>query len=119
MENFDSLVTGADQEVDLVVDGTSYEVDCIIFATGFEVGTSYTRRAGYDVIGRGGRAPERQVERRAPDLPRYADQRPPNCFFMGNTQTALTVNFTHLLDEQPSTSPASSTRAPGPWRSSS
>ncbi|MEL6981194.1 MAG: NAD(P)/FAD-dependent oxidoreductase, partial [Actinomycetota bacterium] len=31
---------------------TEYEVDCIIFATGFEVGTSYTRRAGYDIVGR-------------------------------------------------------------------
>ena len=34
--------------------GVEYEVDCIIFATGFEVGTGYTRRAGYNVIGREG-----------------------------------------------------------------
>jgi cyclohexanone monooxygenase len=29
-------------------------VDCIIYASGFEVGTPYTRRAGYDPIGRDG-----------------------------------------------------------------
>ncbi len=34
-----------------------YEVDCLIFATGFEVGTAYTRRAGYDIVGRGGMTP--------------------------------------------------------------
>jgi len=38
----------------VVVDGVDYELDCLIFATGFEVGTDYTRRSGYDVIGRGG-----------------------------------------------------------------
>ena len=27
------------------------QLDCLIYATGFEVGTDYTRRAGYDVIG--------------------------------------------------------------------
>jgi cyclohexanone monooxygenase len=39
----------------VVVAGREYEVDCIIYASGFEVGTSYTRRAGYDPAGRGGR----------------------------------------------------------------
>ncbi len=38
----------------LVVNGKEYPVDCIIFSTGFEVGTSYTRRAGYDPAGRDG-----------------------------------------------------------------
>jgi cyclohexanone monooxygenase len=37
----------------VVVGGVEYELDCLIFATGFEVGTDYTRRSGYDVIGRG------------------------------------------------------------------
>ena len=34
--------------------GVEYEVDCIIYASGFEVGTAYTRRAGFDLIGRDG-----------------------------------------------------------------
>jgi len=38
----------------LVVAGREYKVDCIIYASGFEVGTTYTRRAGFDVIGRDG-----------------------------------------------------------------
>ena len=38
----------------VVAAGQEYEVDCIIFATGFEVGTDYTRRAGYDVVGADG-----------------------------------------------------------------
>ncbi|GAB3008050.1 NAD(P)-binding domain-containing protein [Amycolatopsis acidiphila] len=38
----------------VVVAGREYEVDCIVYASGFEVGTEYTRRAGYDLTGRGG-----------------------------------------------------------------
>ena len=38
----------------VVVGDDQYEVDCLIFATGFEVGTTYTRRAGYDIVGRDG-----------------------------------------------------------------
>ena len=41
-------------ETGVVANGEHFEVDCLIFATGFEVGTSYTRRSGYDIIGRGG-----------------------------------------------------------------
>lgn len=38
----------------VVAAGREYEVDCIIYASGFEVGTEYSRRAGYDITGRGG-----------------------------------------------------------------
>ncbi|MCA6301290.1 MAG: NAD(P)/FAD-dependent oxidoreductase, partial [Phenylobacterium sp.] len=38
----------------VVVDGVDYEIDCLIFSTGFEVGTSFSRRYGYDIHGRGG-----------------------------------------------------------------
>jgi cation diffusion facilitator CzcD-associated flavoprotein CzcO len=38
----------------VVVGGTEYPVDCIIYASGFEVGTSPTRRTGFDVTGRDG-----------------------------------------------------------------
>lgn len=41
-------------ETAVVVAGVEYTVDCIIYASGFEVGTEYTRRAGYDMTGRGG-----------------------------------------------------------------
>jgi cation diffusion facilitator CzcD-associated flavoprotein CzcO len=39
----------------VVVAGRHYQLDCIIYASGFEVGTPYTRRAGFEVTGRGGR----------------------------------------------------------------
>ncbi len=41
-------------EKGVVVNGKEYEVDCIIYASGFEVGTAYTRRAGFDLVGRDG-----------------------------------------------------------------
>ncbi|MBI1261889.1 MAG: NAD(P)-binding protein [Rhizobiales bacterium] len=37
-----------------VVGGVEYDVDCIIYASGFEVGTEFTRRAGFDLVGRDG-----------------------------------------------------------------
>ncbi|MFI7708360.1 flavin-containing monooxygenase [Nonomuraea sp. NPDC049480] len=41
-------------ETGVVAAGKEYEVDCVVYASGFEVGTDYTRRAGYDLVGRGG-----------------------------------------------------------------
>ena len=38
-------------ETGLVVAGKEYELDCIIYASGFEVGTPFTRRAGFDMVG--------------------------------------------------------------------
>jgi len=84
----------------VVVDGKAYEVDCLVFATGFEVGTSYTRRAGYDIIGRGGK---RLSEHWSEGLRTYHGLQShgfPNCFFLGFTQTAITVNVPHALNEQ-------------------
>ena len=36
------------------VAGKHYSLDCLIIASGFEVGTSYTRRSGFDIAGRNG-----------------------------------------------------------------
>jgi cyclohexanone monooxygenase len=41
-------------ETGVVAAGREYEVDCVIYASGFEVGTTWTRRAGFDLTGRGG-----------------------------------------------------------------
>ena len=41
-------------EAGVVVAGKEYPLDCIIYASGFEVGTEFTRRAGYDMLGRDG-----------------------------------------------------------------
>ncbi len=81
-------------------DGVEYEVDCLIFATGFEVGTGYTRRAGYDVIGRNGVSLSEKWADELKTLHGFYSSGFPNCFFMGLTQGALTANFTHMLGEQ-------------------
>lgn len=41
-------------EKGVVAQGQEYEVDCIIYASGFEVGSDYTERAGFDMVGRNG-----------------------------------------------------------------
>jgi cyclohexanone monooxygenase len=83
-----------------VVNGEEYPLDCVIFATGFEVGTVLTRRAGFDVVGRDG---VRLSEKWAEGLSTFHGFHShgfPNMFFLGITQTGLTVNFPHMLDEQ-------------------
>jgi len=84
----------------LVFDGQEYEVDCIIFATGFEVGTAYTRRAGFEVYGRGGITLSEYWADGLKTLHGFYSHGFPNCFHLGVTQNALTANFPHMLDEQ-------------------
>jgi cyclohexanone monooxygenase len=84
----------------IVVDGVEYEVDCLIFATGFEVGTTYTRRAGYDIIGRDGMTLSEKWSEGLRTLHGLQSHGFPNCFFLGFTQTAVTVNVPHALSEQ-------------------
>ncbi len=87
-------------EKGLVFDGVEYGVDCIIFATGFEVGTAYTRRAGFEVYGRGGQALTDYWASGLKTLHGFYSHGFPNCFHLGVTQNALTPNFPHMLDEQ-------------------
>ena len=84
----------------VVVDDVEYEVDCLVFATGFEVGTTYTRRAGYDIIGRDGETLSEKWADGLRTLHGLQSNGFPNCFFLGFTQTAVTVNVPHALDEQ-------------------
>jgi cyclohexanone monooxygenase len=84
----------------VVVDGVEYQVDCLIFATGFEVGTTYTRRAGYDIIGRGGMMLSEKWSEGLRTFHGLQTNGFPNCFFLGFTQTAVTVNVPHALNEQ-------------------
>jgi len=84
----------------VVVDGQEYEVDCLIFATGFEVGTSFTRRAGYDIVGRDGITLSDHWQQGLRTHQGLQSHGFPNCFFLGFTQTAITVNVPHALNEQ-------------------
>lgn len=84
----------------VVVDGVEHELDCLIFATGFEVGTGYTRRAGYDVTGRDGERLSEKWGDGLKTLHGFSTHGFPNCFFLGFTQAAITVNVPHALNEQ-------------------
>ncbi len=87
-------------ETGLVANGQHYELDCIIFATGFEVGTSYTRRAGYEVVGRDGLALSEKWADGLRTLHGMQTAGFPNSFHMGFTQGAVTVNVPQTLNEQ-------------------
>lgn len=86
-------------EKGLVVDGVEYEVDCIIYSTGFEVGTSYTRRSGYDVLGRDGKPLSEHWRDGTRSMHGMGTHGYPNVFIMNTSQGAFTANFPHLLDE--------------------
>ena len=98
----DTMGRGVDRitEKGLVFDGLEYEVDCIIFATGFEVGTSYTRRAAFEVYGRGGKSLTEHWADGVKTLHGFYSSGFPNCFHMGIIQNAITANFPHMLEEQ-------------------
>ena len=84
----------------VVVDSTEYELDCIILATGFEIGTTWSHRAGYEVVGRGG---IKVSEKFAEGMRTYHGLFSvgfPNLFFLGLTQGATTTNVPHMLQEQ-------------------
>ncbi|MBL6854730.1 MAG: NAD(P)/FAD-dependent oxidoreductase [Alphaproteobacteria bacterium] len=84
----------------VVANGQEYKVDCLIFATGFEVGTSYTRRAGYDIVGRGGQTLSEHWRDGLRTLHGLTTHGFPNCFFLGFTQGAITISVPQALREQ-------------------
>jgi cation diffusion facilitator CzcD-associated flavoprotein CzcO len=82
------------------VDGAEYAVDCLIFATGFEVGTDYSRRVGFDIIGRDGLTLTGKWGDGVRTLHGLSVQGFPNCFVLSIAQSGFTVNFPYLLDVQ-------------------
>jgi cyclohexanone monooxygenase len=87
-------------ETGVVANGVEYPVDCLIYATGFEVGTAYTRRAGYEIVGRDGITLTEKWADGVRSLHGMHSRGFPNCFIMGPQQAGFTVNYPHLLDEQ-------------------
>jgi cyclohexanone monooxygenase len=87
-------------ETGVVVSGVEYEVDCIIYASGFEVGTTYTRRSGYDMTGRDGvRLSEYWADGMRSKHGTHVHGFP-NAFIVGFTQGAnLVSNVPHNLTE--------------------
>ena len=87
-------------ETAVIANGQAYEVDCLIYATGFEVGTSYTRRSGFELEGRGGLTLSEAWKDGVRTLHGMHVRGFPNAFVMGTTQAGFTANYPHLLDEQ-------------------
>lgn len=84
----------------VVVDAKEYELDCVVFATGFEVGTGFTKRARYDAVGRNGIRLSSKWANGCSTFHGFYTEGFPNMFFLGITQTGLTINFPHMLDQQ-------------------
>ena len=83
-----------------VVAGAEYELDCLIYATGFEVGTDYTRRAGYELVGRDGLTLSQKWGDGVTTLHGLHIHGFPNCFMMSIAQSGFTVNFPYMINEQ-------------------
>ncbi|HAH80820.1 MAG TPA: monooxygenase [Gammaproteobacteria bacterium] len=87
-------------ETGLVANGQEFELDCVIFATGFEVGTDYTRRSGYDLIGRNGQSLKDKWADGIATLHGMQTSGFPNCFIISQAQSGFTVSFPHAMNEQ-------------------
>ena len=82
-----------------VVDGKQYDVDCIVYGTGFEAEvTPLHRRAGHDIIGRGGTTLAEKWADGAASLFGMMSRGFPNLFVMPapGQQAVVTVNYTQL-----------------------
>lgn len=89
-------------ESGVVVGGVEYSLDCLIFATGFEVGTEYSRRTGFEVIGRDSRTLTENWSTGVRSLHGLLVHGFPNLFVESIAQSGFTVNFPYLLDIQAS-----------------
>jgi cyclohexanone monooxygenase len=87
-------------EKGVVVDGREYELDCLIYATGFEVGTDYSRRSGYEIVGRDGQTLTEKWADGIRTLHGIHIHGFPNCFMMSIAQSGFTVNFPYISDLQ-------------------
>ena len=84
----------------VVANGHEYEIDCLIFATGFDVSSNYTRRAGYEIVGREGEKLSEKWVDRSSTYQSFFTRGFPNCFFMMGFQSGLTPNIPHTINEQ-------------------
>ena len=83
-------------------DGREFEFDCLIYATGFEAeATPFPRRAGHDIIGRGGVRLADKWESGASTLHGMVTRGFPNLFIMPcpGQQAVVTVNHTLITVE--------------------
>jgi cation diffusion facilitator CzcD-associated flavoprotein CzcO len=82
-----------------VVGGEQFEVDCLVYGTGFEAEvTPVFRRAGHDIVGRGGMTLAEKWADGAASLFGIMSRGFPNLFIMPapGQQAVVTVNYTQL-----------------------
>jgi cyclohexanone monooxygenase len=84
----------------IVANGREYKIDCLVYATGFEVGTSYTRRSGYELHGRDGLTLTEKWKDGVSTLHGMHTRGFPNVFIVSNAQAGFTANFPHMINEQ-------------------
>ena len=87
-------------EKGVVANGVEYPLDCLIFATGFEVGTDYSHRSGYGIVGRDGLS---LTEKWADGVRTFHGLHMrgfPNCLMMSTAQSGFTANFPYVIDIQ-------------------
>jgi cyclohexanone monooxygenase len=83
----------------VVANGKEFPLDCLVYATGFEVGTPYTRRAGYEVVGCYGQRLSEKWKNGVSTLHGLMVSGFPNMFVYPGirSQGTSTVNYTHTL----------------------
>jgi cation diffusion facilitator CzcD-associated flavoprotein CzcO len=82
-----------------LVEGRTYELDCLVYATGFEAEmTPLYRRAGHDIVGRGGITLAEKWADGAATIFGMMSRGFPNLFAMPapGQQAVVTVNYTQL-----------------------
>ena len=109
-------------ETGVWVGGVHYELDCLIFASGFEVGTDYSRRSGFETVGRDGETLSDHWADGMQTMHGMHVHGFPNLFIVGLNQARnLISNVTHNLTEAGTTiapsSPTPSRSAPTRSRS--
>jgi cation diffusion facilitator CzcD-associated flavoprotein CzcO len=87
-------------EKGVVALGVEYPLDCLVFATGFEVGTDYSHRSGYAIVGRDGKTLSEKWADGVRTFHGLHIHGFPNCFMMSIAQSAFTANFPYVIDLQ-------------------
>jgi cation diffusion facilitator CzcD-associated flavoprotein CzcO len=87
-------------EKGIIANGKEFELDCLIFSTGFELATPWTQKAGIEVTGREGQPLSDKWKNGPVTLHGHSTRNFPNCFFIQNTQAALSPNFLHVTGFQ-------------------
>ena len=84
----------------VVAGSKTTEIDCLIFATGFETATDYSKRSGFEVIGIDGQPLHDKWADGMISFHGMHSRGFPNCFVLSQTQSGMSVNFPHMIDEQ-------------------